>query len=1368
MATITVTPTFTFGGTSCQGPSKSFTITVNPTAQVNKPADQVICNTASTTQVTFSTQNTGGTTTCTWVNNTPSIGLAASGNGDISSFTATNSGTSPVVATITVTPHFEHNSVTCDGPTTSFTITVNPSAQVDQPTNQTVCHNATTNQVTFSTTSTGGTTTYSWTNDNTSIGLAASGTGDIPSFTVTNTATAPVVATIVVTPHFENGSVSCTGAAKTFTITVNPLGQVNQPGNQVVCHNASTSMVTFATLNTIGTTTYNWTNDNTSIGLAASGTGDINPFTAINTGLSPVTGTITVTPFFTHNGVTCQGPVKIFTITVNPPAQVNQPASQVICHNALSTQVTFTTNLTGGTTTYSWTNDNTSIGLAASGNGNITAFTASNPGLVPVVATIVVTPHFDNGTTICDGPTKSFTITVNPLGHVVQPDNQTVCNNASTSTVVFSSLNTGGTITYAWSNDNTSIGLAASGTGDIAAFTALNGGTTPVMATITVTPTFTNGANACVGSTKVFTITVNPTPDVAFSSASTPVICSGTQASILFSSQVAGTIFNWNVPSLPPGVTMTATSGAGNVNETITNSSNVIATVVFQVMPVAASCSPANPYTYSVVVNPTPLVQFPASPPNPQTVCSASNTMVAVALATNILAPAVISYNWTAMAYDNFNNPTAAINGFLTPNSGNTIPGENLASTLLEPGYVMYSLIATITTSGLACQGPTAFYQVNVNPSPTAQPSIANQSICSQSAYQQVNFTANVSPVTYTWTAINVSGVSGAITSGTTDNIPPTILQTTALAQGTVRYEITPIYSGGGGFGCPGGVSYSTIFVNPNPTIPVITGGSGPGAGHIECENQPSVPYSVPNISGHTYSWTLSGGSISGPSVNNSVLVNWGPANPSAWIQVTDTDLNYATACTSTSTVYNVTITPRPVPVISSAVSGGICQGQTGNYTTANGMSLYDWTIPSDGTIISGGDGFAYVNIRWNTPGTRTIYVNYRNNYNCDGLPPGGALTFPVNPLPDVTIAGTATSTVCQDFPTPYSYSTSVIDPTASYTWSIPLGNGAISPSANANPITINWSSAGAAQLRVNAITALGCSDSKTIPVTVAAKPNVSFTPCFDLTTTLNAKPIQLRGGLPVGSTGIYSVGAPVVNPATYFTPSSLGSHNIYFSFTNASGCIASTPAVTITVLDPATLFSGCGSTLTDKRENPPKLYKTVQIGAQCWMQENLRFGSNASYLSPQTDNCIFERYCLSSDANCVTYGGLYQWDELMHYNGTDRAQGFCPPGWHVPNESEWNTLINNISLGVGNGVAGSYLKDLNTLGQFKAESSGVVYLNNLEAFLSGTLRGSFFWTSSPGATDRFVARGLNTLAPSISRYEASKADAFQVRCVKD
>jgi hypothetical protein len=128
VATIVVTPTFTNGAVSCPGPTKTFTITVNPTGQVNQPANQVLCNGATTAAVTFSTTNTGGTTTYAWTNSAPSIGLAASGSGNIAAFVATNTGTSPVIATITVTPTFSNGGVSCVGPAKTFTITVNPDA----------------------------------------------------------------------------------------------------------------------------------------------------------------------------------------------------------------------------------------------------------------------------------------------------------------------------------------------------------------------------------------------------------------------------------------------------------------------------------------------------------------------------------------------------------------------------------------------------------------------------------------------------------------------------------------------------------------------------------------------------------------------------------------------------------------------------------------------------------------------------------------------------------------------------------------------------------------------------------------------------------------------------------------------------------------------------------------------------------------------------------------------------------------------------------------------------------------------------------------------------------------------------------------
>ncbi len=314
------------------------------------------------------------------------------------------------------------------------------------------------------------------------------------------------------TPHFENGSVTCDGPPKTYTITVNPAAEVNQPSAQVVCNGSASAVVNFTTPNTGGTVTYTWTNDQPSIGLPAIGTGDIGAFIAINVGTSAVVSTIVVTPHFENGPVVCSGTPKIFTVTVNPTAIVIQPSDQVVCHEGSTEEVIFETINSGGLTTYTWTNDQPSIGLPVSGSGNVPSFVALNPGNSPVVATIVATPNFENGSVNCDGPVKVFTITVNPTAQIDLPDNQVVCNDAPTLPIIFTTTNSGGVTTYTWTNDQPSIGLAASGSGDIPVFIVTNPDNFPVTATIVVTPHFTFDGLTCDGLSKTFSIIVDPTP----------------------------------------------------------------------------------------------------------------------------------------------------------------------------------------------------------------------------------------------------------------------------------------------------------------------------------------------------------------------------------------------------------------------------------------------------------------------------------------------------------------------------------------------------------------------------------------------------------------------------------------------------------------------------------------------------------------------------------------------------------------------------------------------------------------------------------------------------------------------------------------
>ena len=592
-AIITVTPVYNNGGITCTGASQTFIIVVNPTPTVNPVANQVHCVGSATAAVNFTGSVFG--TIYNWTNNNTSIGLAAAGAGNIASFTTINAGTTPQVATITVTPNFT-NTITCPGTPITFTITVNPIPTVNPVANQVVCAGATVTQA-FSGPVAG--TVYNWTNSNTAIGLAASGSGNL-NFVSTNTTGAPLTGTITVTPSYTNAGVTCTGTPTTFTITVNPIPTVNAVLPQVLCNGSATAAVNFT--GAVAGTVYNWTNTNTTIGLAAAGTGNIASFVATNVTAVVQTATITVTPTYTNGGVTCTGTAISFTITVNPTPAVNTIANQTVCNGTATAAVTITGPVAG--TVYNWINNNPAIGLAASGANTIPSFIGINAGSTPVTATITVTPVFTNGGISCSGATSTFTITVNPTATVNQPADQLLCNGATTAAVVFSGLPPGSI--YNWTNNNTAIGLAAAGTGNIPGFVATNTTTAPITATITVTPTSTG----CGGLPVSFTITVNPTPSV--NAIANQTLCAGaTTAAVTISGPVAGTVYTWTNSNTTIGL---GASGIGNipafvtVNPTI-NPVTATITVTATYTNGGISCT-GNPVSFTITVNPLPNIVF--------------------------------------------------------------------------------------------------------------------------------------------------------------------------------------------------------------------------------------------------------------------------------------------------------------------------------------------------------------------------------------------------------------------------------------------------------------------------------------------------------------------------------------------------------------------------------------------------------------------------------------------------------------------------------------------------------------------------------------------------------------------------------------
>jgi uncharacterized protein (TIGR02145 family) len=267
---------------------------------------------------------------------------------------------------------------------------------------------------------------------------------------------------------------------------------------------------------------------------------------------------------------------------------------------------------------------------------------------------------------------------------------------------------------------------------------------------------------------------------------------------------------------------------------------------------------------------------------------------------------------------------------------------------------------------------------------------------------------------------------------------------------------------------------------------------------------------------------------------------------------------------------------------------------------------------------------------------------------------------------------------------------------------------------------------------------------------------SVSFRTCNDTITVVNARPIILKGGLPYG--GIYS--GPGVNSLTgEFTPSvaGAGNHTIIYSYTNMFSC-QTQASKTIHVFWPSSFV--CGDTLIDIRDG--KSYSTVVINLQCWMSANLNYGKYISSIQYQRDNCIPEKFCYSSNpVNCASSGGLYQWDEIMGYQSDEGSQGLCPPGWHVPSETDWYVLFDNF---INYGFAGDPLKFSGYSG-FNAYLKGAGFLNTRWTFVGFA---TFLWSSSSHGQYKAWSHALNSFDPSISYYPSYRSNAFAVRCLKD
>jgi len=200
-------------------------------------------------------------------------------------------------------------------------------------------------------------------------------------------------------------------------------------------------------------------------------------------------------------------------------------------------------------------------------------------------------------------------------------------------------------------------------------------------------------------------------------------------------------------------------------------------------------------------------------------------------------------------------------------------------------------------------------------------------------------------------------------------------------------------------------------------------------------------------------------------------------------------------------------------------------------------------------------------------------------------------------------------------------------------------------------------------------------------------------------------------------------------------------------------------------------------------------VYNTIQIFSQCWLKENLNVGMMIPGGQSQEDNGIVEKHCYDNDtSNCIIYGGLYEWNEMMQYTTLQGTQGICPPGWHIPTDEEWKVLEGAVDsqFGIGSTVwdywgdhgadAGTNLKT--TSGWYgtgngidKFGFSGLPSgLSTSSGYYIGIDYNGFWWTSTEmDSFDDVWIRSLSYSHPQVAHYNAQKStNGMSVRCLRD
>lgn len=743
-------------GGLCTSSTVTQTVTVKTKPQGSITAPNAVCQNSSISP-SANVANCYATNPVTYVWNFP--------GGTPSTSTSANPGTITYNTAGTYTISLDVTNE-CGTTTITKTITVNPAPNVIVPADKTFCAGQQTGAFTFTSSVNG--TTFSWTNNNTAIGLAASGNGSIANFTTSNNTGSPITATIVVTP-----TSGCAGPAQSFTITVNPRPakpSVIRPVIYCLNETAQPLSATGVSGNAI-----NWY---TVFPLANGST----------TAPTPSTSTAGSTTYYAtqSNGFPCESDTSKIIVTVNPKIANNTVAAdQTICSGSTAAALSQQGTLSGGAGTFSYQWQSSTDGGATWTNINGATASGYNPG---AVSSSTKYRRVVNSASCSD---TSNVVSINVQGSLSNAGigaDQTICWNTQPDSLRGQTPGGGsGAFTFQWESAANSAGPWTIVAG------ATNADYLPAALTATTYYRRKVSSGQCSVYSSAVQVTVNPKP--AMTNMGDKVFCNNSSSGVIaFTSSPTATGYAWVNDNAAIGLT---TSGTGNIASfTTTNASNpkVPVTANIKVVPTfTANNLSCNGDTASFKIVVLPIITLLKNPDT--TLCTGQSVPAYKPIPdTGTFAGIGVTYVWSVSG--------SGIN--LANGNGGQLPGYTTAN----PGTTDVTATITVTPrytyAGKTCDGTPMSYSVTVKPATANANAGPDQSLCAQTT---ANLAANfVNGTTGVWSQV---GTGASITTPTSNNTT-----VNGLIPGTV-YKF--VWTQTGFASCP--ATTDTVVIDNKPPL---------------------------------------------------------------------------------------------------------------------------------------------------------------------------------------------------------------------------------------------------------------------------------------------------------------------------------------------------------------------------------------------------------------------------------------------------------------------------------------------------------------------------------------------------------------------